>query len=137
MHMCMCPIVLYCKYTHYGMHTLCTIAVPKEDTVMSIQLPSSITARRFGHHSMGVESEYDAFGEQAPITWICNCGSMMATERYDYDTESYIPTSEARKAEFLANHTSCVATCYHCHTTPVERQGLWCDKCSDDVDDVF
>lgn len=87
-------------------------------------LPACIKARRVGHHSMGSENEYDATGEQAPITWTCNCGSWLVL---DY----YVQTSEGIKAEFLAAHTACTAKCFKCGVVDVERQGYWCDQCSD------
>lgn len=100
-----------------------------------IELPNCVKASRIGHWSMGSESEYDAMGEQAPITWTCNCGWSLDLENYDYDKEMYFSVSEDSKAEFLAEHTSCVAKCYKCRVTPVEEKGYWCDECSDKEDE--
>lgn len=100
------------------------------------QLPACIKASRIGHHSYG-ESEYDAMGEQAPVTWTCNCGASLTLERMDYDTEQYVPVSEHMKAHFLATHTTCTAKCYKCGTASVERHGHWCEKCTEEDDSFF
>lgn len=77
-------------------------------------LPNCVKATRIGHWSMGSENEYDAYGEQAPITWTCNCGHRLALETLDYETEEYTATSQEVKDMFLAAHTTCVAKCYVC-----------------------
>lgn len=102
-----------------------------------MQLPTSITARRVGHWSYGSETEYDAMGEQAPVTWTCNCGSTLCLEHYDTNTERYVATPESRKMEFLVVHASCTPKCFHCGEVDVERQGYWCEKCTDEDDSVF
>lgn len=105
-----------------------------------MQLPSSIKAQRLGHWSYGSETEYDHMGEQAPVTWTCNCGSTLCLEHYDTDTERYVATPESSKVEFLTAHASCAAKpayCFHCGVVEVKRQGDWCDKCADEDDSVF
>ena len=102
-----------------------------------MQLPTCITARRIGHHSMGSENEYDADGEQAPITWTCNCGHRLTLEYIDPNTEKYVKVSEDVKAKFLAAHTNCTAVCFHCGVTPVKGHGYWCDECSEADNSVF
>lgn len=96
-----------------------------------LQLPSCITAQRIGHWSMGLESGYDEYGEQAPVTWVCNCGYRLMLEQINHDTMQYTPLAESAKAEFLAAHTSCEAKCYQCNAASVRRQGDWCEDCSD------
>jgi hypothetical protein len=104
---------------------------------MSIELPSCVQARRVGHWSFGSESEYDALGEQAPLTWTCNCSSWLTLEIYDFETESYVKVSEDIKAKWLSLHQTCVAKCYKCGIEVVERQGLWCEDCSDAADSIL
>ena len=98
-------------------------------------LPKSITARRIGHWSYGSESEYDADGEQAPITWICNCGSRIKLEKYVWDRATdwtwYEPTPKEELDEFLAKHGNCEPRCYKCQETLVDRQGDWCQPCEE------
>jgi len=96
---------------------------------MKLTLSSCITARRIGHWSYGTESEYDANGELAPITWICNCGSMFTTEVLNRETDEYYEVPQHEKQQFLAEHQTCMAKCYKCHTNPVEKQGYWCEEC--------
>ncbi len=93
-------------------------------------LPTCIKATRIGHWSMGSENEYDAFGEQAPITWTCTCGHRLTLEILDYDTGEYTNTPQHVKDGFLADHATCtVPLCYVCGMTPVGRQGGWCYEC--------
>lgn len=107
------------------------VYMPHRRGLTMTTLPSCIKARRFGHWSMGSENEYDEFGEQAPITWVCNCGSRLKLETFNDDTEEYTPVSAKTKAEFLAKHTSCGdPKCYVCAVAPVGTQGAWCDECS-------
>lgn len=98
----------------------------------ALKLPSCIHVRRIGHYSYGPDSEYDVFGELAPVTWMCDCGHRLTLERYDYDEDRYIPVSQDRKDLFLAEHTNCTAKCYNCKAVPVTRQGYWCEKCEED-----
>lgn len=108
--------------------------------IMALIIPACITATRIGHWSFGSESEYDADGEQAPITWQCACGAWLKLENlvlrdsgYD-DDYMYVAVSEATKVEFLAQHQSCEIVCFHCHKVPVDRPMSWCEKCSDEAE---
>ena len=94
----------------------------------NLKLPECIRATRIGYYS---ESEYDLFGELAPVTWQCDCGKRITLERYDSNFEYYIPVPQELKDEFLAKHTACTAVCYNCHKVPVEHFGYWCDSCQD------
>ena len=96
---------------------------------MKFTLPACVKARRIGHWSFGADTEYDATGEQAPVTWTCNCGSMIKTELFNYDTEEYIPVSDEELSAFLTNHQACVAKCYNCGVNPVAKQDYWCEEC--------
>jgi len=99
---------------------------------MNDQLPKCIRAQRIGHWSYGSESEYDADGEQAPITWICNCGSRIKLEKYMWDRTTdwtwYEPTPKEELDKFLSEHNACPAVCYTCNA-PVERGGMRCNAC--------
>lgn len=97
---------------------------------MKIQLPACVKAVRIGHWSMGSENEYDAMGEQAPVTWVCNCGHTLLLDHFDYNTEQWIITPENRKFEFLAAHPACIAKCFKCGIVVVDERGAWCDACS-------
>lgn len=92
-------------------------------------LPSCVQARRIGHWSYGSDTEYDADGNQATITWICNCGSFVRLEVYNQETGEYTDTPKESLQQFLANHQVCEATCYKCGVVQVERNGLWCEAC--------
>lgn len=94
-------------------------------------LPKNIVAKRIGHWSYGPESEYDADGELAPITWSCACGARLKLETLDRYEDCYIPVAEEVKNKFLADHSSCEITCYKCSTAPVDRQGDWCQPCEE------
>ena len=94
----------------------------------ALKLPSCIHATRIGYYP---ESECDAFGELAPVTWVCNCGRQLTLERYDDETDRYIAVSQERKEEFLAQHTVCTAKCYKCGEKPVTRAGYWCQECEE------
>lgn len=97
----------------------------------NVQLPECVHTGRFGHWSMGSESEYDANGELAPITWFCDCGARLTLEVLNHRTDQYMPVSEEDKHQFLSLHVNCTATCYKCSTTTVETYGLWCEACED------
>ena len=92
-------------------------------------LPKHIRATRRG---IG-ESEYDAYGELAPLQWRCRCGSTIFLEIMDYNTESYIRTPQEMVDCFLEQHTDCTKKvhCYSCKEVEVEEYGDWCDSCSD------
>ena len=98
---------------------------------MGLQLPHCVKATRIGHWSMGSENQYDAFGEKAPVTWVCACGESLTLEYMDYSTERYIAIAESDKAEFLASHNSCTAKCHKCGIAPVQSYGYWCEDCSE------
>jgi hypothetical protein len=97
------------------------------------QLPKCISAQRIGHWTYGSESEYDMYGERAPITWICRCGDRLTLEILDHDNMSYSPVPEAEKTQFLAEHNSCPATCCGCNTVIID-DGYWCDECKNSPD---
>ena len=97
----------------------------------ALKQPKCIKATRIGHHSSGPESGYDAFGDMAPVTWMCACGNRMTLERYDDEQDRYIAVSQERKTTFLAEHANCAIMCYKCHEVPVERPGYWCESCED------
>lgn len=85
-------------------------------------LPESILSERIGVHP---ESSFDEFGEIAPITWTCSCGAKLRLENYvvvedplfgesiggewfpRIISEGYVAVSHERRAEFLAQHSSC------------------------------
>ncbi len=100
----------------------------------ALHLPSCITAIRIGHWSYGTENEYDAYGELAPVTWRCACGHRLTLERFDDETERYVPVSKERKAMFLEQHANCAIVCYHCREVAVEEAGQWCATCSQEYD---
>lgn len=96
-------------------------------------LPNHIRATRCG---IG-ESEYDAYGELAPLQWRCRCGSVIFVERMDYKAEAYVWTPKEETDRFLADHSHCPAKqvhCYSCKEVEVERYDDWCDVCSDNSD---
>jgi hypothetical protein len=93
------------------------------------KLPDCIRAERIGHWSHGSQSECDAYGERAPITWFCCCGSRLTLEVIDLDTEMYVTVPQQRREKFLADHSECEIVCFTCQIAPVERAGMWCDKC--------
>jgi hypothetical protein len=93
------------------------------------KLPDCIRPERIGHGSYGSQSEYDAYGERAPITWVCCCGDRLTLEILDHEEMSYSNVPEAEKAQFLAEHKDCAVTCFNCQGTPVVRAGYWCEKC--------
>lgn len=115
----------------------------------TIKLPECIEARRIGYHA---ESEYDEFGEAAPITWICGCGARLRLEHYEVIeseiygeyignrwypeivSEGYVAVSQERKDEFLAKHSSCKNTCWKCRQTEVEFIDQWCFLCQEHED---
>jgi hypothetical protein len=99
----------------------------------AVQLPTCIKATRIGHHSYGSESGYDAFGEAAPVTWMCACGNRLTLEWFDDEDERYVPVSQERKASFLEQHSNCAIVCYKCHEVAVERPGYWCESCEESV----
>lgn len=99
------------------------------NTNTNTKLPDCIRAERVGHWMHGSESECDANGELAPITWFCCCSERLKLENMDYDTEMYIPVSQEQKDQFLAKHSNCAVTCFNCQDVPVVRAGLWCEKC--------
>lgn len=70
---------------------------------MEATLPKCVTARRMGY----METEYDQFGELAPVRWFCDCGSVLFVETLNWEIEKYVSVSEEAKAEFLANHNNC------------------------------
>jgi hypothetical protein len=109
----------------------CTNVWAKQKGAEMPKLPASVRAERIGHWSMGRENEYDASGMLSPITWTCNCGSHLTLEVLDQDADQYILVSKEERDQFLSKHGNCTATCYKCHTAPVERYGLWCQPCED------
>lgn len=98
---------------------------------MEVKLPECIRASRIGHWSYGSESEYDADGQLAPVTWICNCDSRITLEVYNRQTGEYTDTPEEVLKDFLTKHTACVAMCYNCQAVEVDRQGYWCNECEE------
>ena len=94
-----------------------------------VNLPECIHPRRIGHWSYGSESEYDADGRQAPVTWICNCGSRITLEVYNPQTGEYTDIPKELIQKFLAEHTACVAMCYNCRVVEVDYQGYPCQEC--------
>lgn len=84
-------------------------------------LPASLNAARRG---LG-ESEYDVFGELAPVSWSCSCGSRLQLQTYrviedpifgrdiggewfpDILEEGYVPCSQDQKDDFIARHRDC------------------------------
>jgi len=101
---------------------------------LNFKLPESVYATRIGHYP---ESEYDASGMLAPVTWICNCGYHFRTEVYNHTTDQYTLVPKEERDQFLSEHVSCTAKCYKCHTTPVDRYGSWCDPCEEKEDSFF
>ena len=96
-------------------------------------LPNHIRATRRG---IG-ESDYDAYGQLAPLQWRCRCGSVIFLEIWDHHTEEYIWTPKAKADQFLADHSHCPAKqvrCYSCKEVEVEQYGDWCAVCSDNSD---
>ena len=99
---------------------------------MNNPLPSNIKAI-----SLGIgESDYDRYGNVAPIAWVCGCGHRLPIERMDYDTGEYVPVSQDLRDYFLAEHTGHAPVCYKCQTTQVSRVGAWCQPCSDREDGI-
>lgn len=94
-----------------------------------LQLPKSIRAERVGHWSHGSQSNCDADGELAPITWFCCCGSRLTLEVMDRDTEMYVTVPQQRREKFLADHSECNIVCFTCRIAPVRKAGMWCDEC--------
>lgn len=92
---------------------------------LSVRDMAHIHVTRIGYG----ETEYDLMGEQAPITWICGCGSRLTLEWFDDAKEQYFPVSDDRKQVFLEKHSACTVMCWECHRVPVERVGCWCDAC--------
>ena len=98
-----------------------------------VQLPKCIRATRIGHWSYGSESEYDLYGERAPITWQCRCGDRLTLEILDHEEMSYSPVPETTKAQFLAEHNSCKAMCSGCDAV-INDDSYWCDECKNSPD---
>ena len=69
-----------------------------------MEKPEYFTATRKGWG----ESEYDAFGEQAPLSWVCDyCGSWITLESFDHETEEYVDTPRHALEHFIAQHAEC------------------------------
>jgi hypothetical protein len=100
---------------------------------LNFKLPEGIWAIRLGYYP---ESEYDIDGMLAPVTWICNCGYHFPTARLEWENDDryYVLVSEEERNQFLSEHVGCTAKCYKCHTTPVDRYGMWCDPCEEKED---
>jgi hypothetical protein len=94
---------------------------------MEKKLPSCIKATRIG---LG-ESEYDAQGMPAPVTWFCGCGARLTLETYSYEMDQYKPISKEMQQHFLDSHLNCIVVCYKCHDVEVESIGQWCQDCED------
>jgi len=93
---------------------------------MEKKLPSCIKPTRVGFYP---ESQYDAQGMIAPVTWFCGCGSSLTLETYDYDIEGYKPVSRLVKNQFLDSHLNCIVVCSKCHDVEVKYIGQWCVDC--------
>ena len=65
-----------------------------------MELPKCVHAKRVG---LG-ESEYDSQGMLAPITWLCDCGSVQVLETYDWEEDYYVQIPQSRLDTFLAKH---------------------------------
>lgn len=72
----------------------------------SKKLPSCIYATRIGYYQ---ESEYDEYGQVAPVTWICACGHRLKTMVLDHETMDYTTVPQQKRDQFLADHSSCVS----------------------------
>jgi hypothetical protein len=103
---------------------------------LNFKLPEGIWALRFGYHP---ESEYDIDGRLAPVTWVCNCGYHFRTERLEWENDDsyYVLVPKEERDQFLSEHVGCIAKCHKCHTTPVDRYGMWCDPCEERGDSFF
>jgi hypothetical protein len=69
-----------------------------------MEFPKHFEARRIGYG----ETEYDAFGEAAPLSWVCvTCGSMIAMEFFDEETEQYMDANPEYVQRFIDRHMEC------------------------------
>lgn len=98
---------------------------------MEFNLPSCVRAR---HQQL--DPEYYLSTERGALYWACNCGACMVVE-YGDEPGHYTPIASNRKAEFLAQHTDCVAKCYCCGTADVPSLDHWCDECDRNRGEIF